>query len=177
MPRWKNQPLVVYHGTDTGSLPPGSWPIGSTVPFPVNLARCRPLTDFGQGFYTTTNQHQAEQWANTRVLRLPPGVGIKAVVLAFAVDRDDLARLDALAFLLATFDFWDLVTDCRYGFPPHARAVPGHPSYDVVYGPVTLWPQNLVLAGCDQISFHTPSAVAILPSQPVLQSRAAIDLF
>ena len=34
-------------------------------------------------------------------------------------------------------------------------------SLDVlVYGPVTLWPQQLVIADCDQISFHTRRAVA-----------------
>ncbi len=177
MPRWKNQPLVVYHGTDSGSLPSGPWIVGSPVPFPVSLARCRTLVDFGQGFYTTTNQHQAEQWANTRVLRLPPRTGLKAIVLAFSVDRDVLAGLDGLAFVRPTTDFWDLVTDSRYGFSPHARMKSGHPAFDVVYGPVTLWPQNLVLADCDQISFHTPPAVAALSTLPVLQAEAAVDLF
>lgn len=177
MPRWKNQPLITYHGSDSGSLPPGSWTVGSPVPFPVSLARCRPLVDFGQGFYTTTNQHQAEQWANTRVLRMPPHPGIRAVVLAFTIDRDALAALDTLAFVRPTTDFWDFVTDCRHGFPPHARSHPSPPSYDVVYGPVTIWPQSLLLADCDQISFHTPPAVAALSPSPMLQAQAAGSLF
>ncbi len=34
--------------------------------------------------------------------------------------------------------------------------------YDVVYGPVALWPQTLAIKDCDQISFHTPAAIAML---------------
>lgn len=176
MPRWLNQPLTLYHGTDSGSLP--SWPVavGSTLTFSVNLSRCRRLTDFGRGFYTTTNQHQARQWANTRVLRTPMLLGVKAVVLAFSIDRDVLSSLDTLAFVRSTTDYWDLVTDCRYGFNPHARAKVGHLAYDIVYGPVTIWPQSLVIADCDQISFHTSKAAAAL-GLPILQAEAAVDLF
>jgi hypothetical protein len=67
--------------------------------FVVNLSLCRPLTDFGQGFYTTTSLHQAREWANARVRRvLAPTQQHTAVVIQFSLDRDWLARLDALAF-------------------------------------------------------------------------------
>lgn len=176
MPRWLNQSLMLYHGTDSGSL--RSWPVavGSPVPFSINLRRCRRLTDFGRGFYTTTNEHQARQWANTRVLRSPVQPSVKAIVLAFTINRDVLAGFDTLAFVRATTAFWDLVTDCRYGFAPHARAKSGQPAYDVVHGPVTIWPQSLLIADCDQISFHTAMAVAALGS-PILQAEAMVDLF
>ena len=32
-------------------------------------------------------------------------------------------------------------------------------SYAVVYGPVSLWPQRLVIADCDQILFSDPANV------------------
>ncbi len=123
------------------------------------MALCRPNTDFGQGFYVTTSEHQAKQWANTRWVRNPLS-GIKALVLRFELDRDWIASLDTLAFARPIQDFWDLVTDCRNGFRPHQRLPPHNPPFDIVYGPVTLWPQILVIQDCDQISFHTSRAAA-----------------
>jgi hypothetical protein len=160
MPHWtlaggSIMPMVVYHGTDdrlTGA--PGLAP-GSPLPgFRINLRICRPNTDFGQGFYVTTSEHQARQWANTRCLR-SPGRSIKALVVRFELDREWLASLASVAFVRPTTDFWDLVTDCRHGFAPHQRLPPNNPPFDAIYGPVTLWPQRLVIQDCDQISFHT----------------------
>ena len=161
MPQWSNPPLSVYHGTDNRSAgATGLAPRAALAGFVPNLALCRPFTDFGQGFYTTTSLHQARQWANTRVLRASPRAGIHAVVVRFDLDRDWLATLESLVFVRPTADFWALVTDCRIGFPPHQRPPPGPLPYDAVYGPVTLWPQILVISDCDQVSFHTQSAVA-----------------
>jgi Protein of unknown function (DUF3990) len=160
VPQWGNPPLSVYHGTDNVSAVVGrATAAGAQLPFLPNLALCRPFTDFGQGFYTTTSEHQAKQWANMRVLRAS-GRQSFAVVIRFELDRDWLASLDSLVFVRPIADFWRLVSDCRLGFPPHQR-IPPHPApYDVVYGPVTIWPQTLVIADCDQISFHTQKAVA-----------------
>lgn len=170
MPQWTNPRLTVYHGTDNRSAGlTGPARVNASVGFLPNLAFCRPFTDFGQGFYTTTNLHQARQWANTRVLSRASAY---AVVLRFDLDRDWLATLDALAFTRPTADFWALVTDCRQGFPPHQRPPPSPLPYDVVYGPVTLWPQILVIADCDQVSFHTQNAVAGL-GQPFLHEAAS----
>ena len=168
MPVWRNKDLYVYHGTDANSVAAAAVATGSVLPFVVNLALCRPRTDFGRGFYVTTNLHQAEQWANTRVISLPSRT-VFAVVLRFRVTRDSLASLESLAFVRATNDFWDLVTDCRIGFAPHQRSS-GQP-YDVVYGPVTLWPQRLIINDCDQISFHTQRAVTNLVG-PTLHRKA-----
>jgi hypothetical protein len=84
-------------------------------------------------------------------------------VLSFEIDRDLLAVLDTLAFVRPINDFWDLVQDCRGMFPPHQRRGQ-QASYDVVYGPVTLWPQRLVIQDCDQISFHTQRSRAVAKS-------------
>jgi Protein of unknown function (DUF3990) len=68
MPKWINPPLVVYHGTDSSVLGLAPPPLHAVLhTFAVNLARCSPNTDFGRGFYTTTSDHQARQWANKRV--------------------------------------------------------------------------------------------------------------
>lgn len=172
MPRWSNGPLTVFHGTDSVSLA-GYGRLVQSTPlsgFTVAIARCRPNTDFGQGFYLTTYDHQARQWANVRVRRMrsPRGAPLHAVVLSFSIDRDLLAAADTLAFVVATPDYWDLVQDCRLGFPPHRRPG-GEQSYDVVYGPVSLWRQELVIHDCDQISIHDQALATRLPAPTVYQ--------
>ena len=181
MPRWSNGPLTAYHGTDSGSVA-AYGPLTLHTPlggFAVSIARCRSNTDFGQGFYLTTNDHQARQWANTRVRRLrgPRGAPLQAIVLSFAIDRDLLAGADILAFVVATTDYWDLVHDCRLGFAPHGR--PGAKKYyDIVYGPVSLWRQELVVHDCDQISVHDQTLANRLPRPIVYQvATSASGLF
>jgi Protein of unknown function (DUF3990) len=178
MPTWNNKPLTVYHGTDDVSLGRPGVTQGTVLRgFVVNLSLCRPLTDFGQGFYTITSLHQAREWANARVRRvLAPAQQHTAVVIQFSLDRDWLARLDALAFARPIVDFWDLVTDCRYGFPPHQRSG-SQAAYDVVYGPVTIWPSRLLIQDCDQISFHTPATASGLGTPVVADVAAGGALF
>jgi len=141
----------------------------------INLASSRPLADFGRGFYTTTYLDQAKNWANNRCRNLRnPVVGIfqlprrvLATVIRFEVDRDLLARLQTLSFVREGPDYWDLVQHCRQGRGDHRSTG----NYDVVFGPVSLWPQTLVIKDCDQISFHTPLGLAILPT-PTMQRQA-----
>jgi hypothetical protein len=169
MPEWSNQDLIVYHGTDNqqaglvAPIAPGGGPVAAA--FRPNLARCRRFTDFGRGFYTTTSLHQATQWANARVRKVlaPIGPPQFAVVLGFVIDRDLLAACEQLAFVRNTPDYWALVRTCRNGFLPHQRAV--NRPYDVVIGPVSLWESELLIADCDQFSFHTNRAIALL-TQP-----------
>ena len=175
MPQWLNKDLCVYHGTDSNSVGASSITSGTSLPFKVSLALCRPYTDFGQGFYVTTYLHQAEQWANKRAAAvnaaLPSGSApTVAVVLQFSLSRDWLAGLESLSFVVETVDFWALVDDCRSRFPPHQRTGPQR-EYDAVYGPVSLWPQRLPIKDCDQISFHTQSGIAGLPD-PVVFRKA-----
>lgn len=182
MPVWRNN-LDVYHGTDSNSVRASAIASGQPLVFAVSLPLCRPYTDFGQGFYVTTYLHQAEQWANKRARTIngaprapsPPTV---ATVLHFSLNRDELAGLESLTFVSEASNFWDLVTDCRGRFPPHQRVLGGtvkQAQYDLVYGPVSLWPQKLVIKDCDQISFHTKAAVAILPDPTVLKKANDSD--
>jgi len=172
---WTNQDLELFHGCADAALQPVN-PVGIGAggnPHNIQLSLCRPLTDFGRGFYTTTWEHQAKEWANQQTRRLfrARGSTAAAIVLRFQVGRDRLAELEDLVFTRDTTEFYDLVQDCRSGVLPHGRTPANNPrglvEYDLVYGPVSLWRQKLVIKDCDQISFHTPQALAILPSPDV----------
>lgn len=170
---WPSRLLTLFHGTDDHSIAGASFgpplaPNTSLPRFAVSLSRCKPLTDFGQGFYTTTSFHQAREWANTRTRRLSRSGSAQAVVLRFVVDLDRLAALESLVFVRATPDYWSFVGACRGGTTPHGRSGPVQ-AFDAVFGPVTIWPQRLLISDCDQISFHTTNAVAIL-GHPVVHA-------
>ena len=162
---WTNQSLKVYHGCDDLSAK-------GIVAHGIRLASGSPTTDFGQGFYTTTNVHQAEQWANRRFHTGKAHGATSAAVVEFTIDRNDIAVLEHMAFVREDFapnsDYWQLVAHCRGG-NDHARAgtpLAGH--YDVVYGPVSLYPQYLVIADADQISFHTENALTVLTNVAII---------
>lgn len=141
---WSNTPRKVYHGT-TDRL------AGAIFDTGVNPAAGRTTADFGQGFYVTSDFHQAQQWANRKARNQPKAI-VRAAVLSFLLDRDRIGALgDHLAFVLADDDFHDFVTFNRFGSKSHARS--GGHAYDVVYGPVSAFPQRLTFASCDQICF------------------------
>ena len=153
---WTNQDVALYHGT---TLKVANDIVNRRAS--INPALGSHLTDFGQGFYTTTLLRQARTWAWDRAQR----AGVTAAVIAFCVGRDALAPLETLTFVRGDFgadDFWSFVFHCRAGTPDHGR---GHatPRYDLVVGPVAaFWQQRLLLQDCDQISFHTLAAARIL---------------
>ena len=164
---WTHGPLVLYHGCDNISATSIRTPL-SPNQHGIHLAYSQALTDFGRGFYTTTNLHQAKNWANIRCQRLPHTLPPKvATVLRFEVDRNLLARLQLLCFVTesSNSDYWDFVSHCRKGLGNHLLA--GQDNYDVVFGPVSLWPQTLVIKDCDQIGFHTPMGLSILPTPTI----------
>jgi hypothetical protein len=154
--------LTVYHGCRDVSA--------ASIRTGVNTAHCRQRTDFGIGFYTTTSYRQAAFWANGQYSRArrKGRPAAYAVVLQFVLPRIPLSNLTSLVFVVenSSPDYWDFVTHNRTGPRPHYSA--GH--YDVVYGPVSLWPQLLVIKDCDQISFHNSGAISALP---VPTTRAA----
>ena len=79
----------------------------------VKLGRAK--VDFGQGFYLTMLQAQAEAWAKTISERRK--TGLQAVVSAFSLDMDGVK---AANYRMKTFETYDLewleyVIDCRKG--------------------------------------------------------------
>lgn len=175
-----NRYLTLYHGTDLASA-------NKIINSSIQLNFCKPLTDFGQGFYTTTYLHQAKNWANIRVLRLnrkKKGNTQSAAVLEIKVSYDALVTLKTLCFVTegnsTKSDFWDLIRNCRQSRKKHFLDNQGNQQYyDVVFGLVSLWPQTLVINNCDQVSFHTDKAISYLqnikigarcnPTQPLFQ--------
>jgi hypothetical protein len=152
-PPWRNGPLTLYHGTVLKH-----WrEIGRDG---VRVDRGRTGTDFGPGFYTTADLVQAGHWAAA----LGRSMNEPAVVISADVDRDLLASLDTLYFVRGNEgadDFWSFVRHCRGGARSHARG--GKQLYDVVVGPVSRnYKRRLAYEHMDQISFHTPEALAVL---------------
>jgi hypothetical protein len=182
---WNNGPIKLYHGTDDNSAI-------LIQQHGVDLSHCKTLTDFGQGFYLTTNLVQAKNWANTRCrlmnlknvmasINVPHPI---ATVISCDFIRDQLASLEVLVFVTENTspDFWDLIKVCRQTAPPaqHKRQSPANNYYDVVFGPVTLWPQTLVIKDCDQISFHSKNSLNCLPASSfstTAQQSASTPLF
>lgn len=138
----------------------------------VDPSKGRANTDFGQGFYTTTIRHQAEQWAFFRASRVKhKSPTTKPFLLRFTVRRETIAELNSLAFVNGDYnseDYWSFVQHCRQS------PVPGiqnhlHPDssrsgwYDMVTGPVAaFWSQRVAMDDADQFSFHTRPAVVPL---------------
>jgi hypothetical protein len=143
---WSNGTITVYHGTDNLSA-------NAIRASGLDPNRFNSKTDFGKGFYVTTSLHQAQQWANQRCR---PTAHLNPEVLEYQLLRDVIESLTHLAFIMDTIDYHEFVEYCRPGranHGPHPRSIP----YDVVYGPVRLWPQRIVLANCDQILFTDPT--------------------
>jgi hypothetical protein len=168
---WANDDLILYHGCTDDSLQPQN-PSGIAVGVAahgIDPTVGAPTPDFGLGFYTTTWLDQARVWANQRARQLARSRARSlgrpaphAVVLQIALKRNDLAELDALVFTNEKVGYWPFVTYCRAGGQPHGRGSP-RLSYDVVYGPVSLASDVLVIKDSDQVSFHTDRAVAKIP--------------
>jgi hypothetical protein len=142
-----NGPITVFHGTDHLS--------GNAIRLNgLDRKRFNARTDFGWGFYVTTSLHQAQQWANQKC-RLKSSLNPE--VLEYHLLRDEIEKLVHLAFITETDDYHEFVEYCRPGGSNHGphRSAP----YEVVYGPVRLWPQRIVLANCDQILFSHPDGI------------------
>lgn len=152
-PVWKNQDIVLYHGTTDTSA--------DAILAAVRVSLGEAEKDFGPGFYTTTLWRQAMKWA----AETTASKSASPAVIQITVNRDDLAGLQTLGFVLGddyADDYWSFVHHCRFGALNHGRPGP-EPNYDVVFGPVSSkWRQRISMAGADQISFHTPEAELVL---------------
>jgi hypothetical protein len=187
---WVNGPLVLYHGTISDAIDARDHPLANGVsgsirldPNPANIyigpsvgagiGAVRDGTEFVPGFYATTSEHQAGQWANHMVRRKSryAAQGQIAVIIRFEVDRDNLAALDTISFVRDDPAFWDFVSWCRprgrtshYRTAQPSRRQPWPEMYELVHAPVTIWQQRLVLKDCDQMSFHSYNALQVLGS-------------
>jgi Protein of unknown function (DUF3990) len=154
--QWTCQDAVLYHGTTED--------VAKSIAnktYQINATAGSILTDFGQGFYTTSLFSQAATWAWQKGQWL----GKSAAVLELEVSRIDLSNLKSLSFVRGGFladDYWSFVFHCRSGVAKHK---PDGSLFDMVVGPVAaFWWQRLAIFDVDQISFHTPAAENILNS-------------
>jgi len=145
---------------------------GSNVEFEIpTLDRSRDKRDFGMGFYTTTVKTQAEEWAKHMVVRF----GGQPYIHTFELNYDDLAVKE---FPGINLEWLELVKVNRtLGGIQH--------DFDVVIGPVandyTMQTIQRYIDGVyeaeeamrrlryakvnDQVSLHTPRAMALLISK------------
>jgi len=160
---WINPEAVYFHGTTKRSA-------DAILRDGIDPGMGSANTDFGSGFYTTTNREQAEEWAEARAA----ATGDLAVVLRLTIDRAGLARLRNLSFVLPTEDYWSLVERCRDG---KDEAYATGRDYDVVNGPVARrWfgpAAYAIHVGYDQTSFHGDQAKAFLNDARVCKVEVA----
>ncbi len=150
--------MKLYHGSTVGVKTP-------------DLRKCRPNTDFGRAFYTTTSSEQAEKWAKIKQKREQTEI---AVISEFEFDEDILSsdNYRILHFEKPTKEWLDFVKNNRLG-------TTGTENYDLIMGPVAndslyatilLYEQGVILADAaieqlkthtlfDQLSFHTEKAL------------------
>jgi Protein of unknown function (DUF3990) len=165
VPSWTNSDIKLYHGT-TGTS-------AVSILAGITTGSGRSRTDFGQGFYTTTSEQQARDWANKQAAtyntRNPTLLPETAAVVEFIIERDALAALESIWFVrgdAGADDYWNLIQHFRIGSSvgkDHQRTAPNN-WYDIAIGPLAAsWtPTRRALKDTDQISFHTHRAVALL---------------
>lgn len=134
------------------------------------IALGRPSTDFGEGFYTTTNFEQAKRWAIKKQKAVKDGS--KAIVNTYEVD-DNL--LNNPKYNIKKFDSPDeewlsFVVSCRRSIPHSYDIVFGAVANDRIYTTITLYEAQVLTAEetvarlkvdeyFNQISFHVQIAI------------------
>ena len=105
--------MRLYHGSNVEVRKP-------------NLRYGRKKTDFGRGFYTTTQQEQAEHWTSIKIDRARTG---RRVVSVYEIDDALLTSPDLKIreFHGPDKEWLDFVVNSRKGVEHN---------YDLVYGPV-----------------------------------------
>ena len=121
--------------------------------------------DFGNGFYTTTDYAQAEQWARRRL----GNIQSHAYVNIYEVDIDAIRKANTLWFNAATEEWVDFVYSIRNNdsFDHNYDFVYGPVANDRVYAQFSLYEAGLIdkqtlirelktYTLVDQMLFHTP---------------------
>lgn len=136
------------------------------------IQRGRKATDFGKGFYTTTNFEQAKKWA---MLKKSREQSEKAIVSIYEVPDDILDReYSVLQFEGATEEWLEFVVNNRRGREAHSyELIMGPVANDQLYATIRLYEQKVVTAEAainmlkahrlfDQLSFHTDTVIKLL---------------
>jgi len=154
-PVWTNGPIHLYHGTILSH-------VQSILANGIDVTRGSAVTDFGRGFYTTTDEENAGAWSRRRARKW----NAEAAVIRLTLSRNALSKLENIVFVrseVSAVDYWSFVATCRSGSPHRPETAD---FYDVAYGPVAkAWwgaSNSMTWAEYDQISFHTRTAQDML---------------
>ena len=151
--------MKLYHGSNVEVRKP-------------SLLRSRKNTDFGRGFYTTTQKEQAEHWTSIKIDRARKG---RRVVSVFDVDDELLSNHELrIREFHGPDEAWlNFVVDCRKGIEHDYDLVFGPVANDKVFTVVNLYESGVLDAPAaiselkayktyNQLSFHTPRVINAL---------------
>lgn len=129
-------------------------------------------TDFGKGFYTTTQKEQAERWSEIKLDRAKTG---KRIVSVYEIDDALLINSDlSIREFHGVDEAWlEFVVNSRKGVKHDYDLVFGPVANDKVFTTVNLYESGVLDAPTaiarlkayktyDQLSFHTDKAIAAL---------------
>lgn len=151
--------MRVYHGSNVEVRNP-------------SLRYGRTKTDFGRGFYTTTQKEQAEKWTEIKLDRSKTG---KKIVSAYEVDDALITNPDLRIREFHGVDaaWLNFVVSCRKGQEHNYDLVFGPVANDKVFTVVNLYESGVLDASAaiaelkayktyDQLSFHTERVISSL---------------
>lgn len=151
--------MLVYHGSNVEVRKP-------------NILKSRKKTDFGRGFYTTTQKEQAEHWTSIKMDRAKTG---RRVVSVFEVGDELLTdpELKIREFHGPDEAWLNFVVDSRKGVEHDYDLVFGPVANDKVFTVVNLYESGVLDASAaiaelkayktyNQLSFHTPRVIRAL---------------
>lgn len=151
--------MLVYHGSNVEVRKP-------------SLLKSRKNTDFGRGFYTTTQKEQAEHWTSIKIDRAKKG---RRIVSVYEIDDDLLtnSELKIREFHGPDEAWLNFVVDSRKGVEHDYDLVFGPVANDKVFTVVNLYESGVLDAPAaiaelkayktyNQLSFHTPRVIQAL---------------
>lgn len=151
--------MLVFHGSNVEVRKP-------------SLLKSRKKTDFGRGFYTTTQKEQAEHWTSIKIDRAKSG---RRIVSVFELDNALLTNpeLKIREFNGPDEAWLNFVVDSRKGVEHDYDLVFGPVANDKVFTVVNLYESGVLDAPAaiaelkayktyNQLSFHTPRVIHAL---------------
>ena len=159
--------MILYHGSNVE--------VSS-----VDLSKCAKYKDFGQGFYMTSMEQQASEWARKVTKRFDAG----KPMLSIYEFSNNLENLKTLEFSEPDVEWAAFVINNRnHDFSNHNEILSNHDNkYDFVHGFIASDDVSAILDAFvmgilpmseiskalsnkhlfDQYSFHTPKAISLL---------------
>lgn len=146
------------------------------------LIKSQRLLDFGGGFYTTTNQEQAERWAKIKQKRC--GRDSQAILNIYSFDENMLNKYNVKHFQSADEEWLDFIVTNRAREHTHNYdIVIGAVANDNLYATLLLFESGILTKKetierlkthvlFDQISFHSP---VIMTDIQYIESKALIE--